>query len=135
MNDQKKIYVSGPVIIEDGKVLLNREKEEDGKGEEFFMLPGGQMDPGESPEEACKREVMEELGIEIEIITQLKTIEAAHLTQPDVTVVLHHFLAKRKGEITPGEETIEWGWYPLDNLPELTAPITKNMLENITEQL
>lgn len=130
--EPKKFYVSGPVIIENGKVLLNREKEEDGKGEEYFMLPGGQMDPGETPEEACKREVMEELGLEIEIIRKLQTVEAPHLVLPGVTVVLHHFLAKRLNEVVPGEETLEWGWYSLDNLPPTTAPSTKKMLEELS---
>lgn len=51
------------VIFDDsGRVLLIRRKNEPFKGE--YALPGGFIDVGETTEAACRREVLEETGIE-----------------------------------------------------------------------
>ena len=57
------------LIIYNSKVLIvKRESEDDYKPDEYD-LPGGRLEFGESPEEALKREVLEETGLEIEIVT------------------------------------------------------------------
>ena len=51
------------VILEDDKVLLiHRIKE----GREYYVLPGGGVEPGESAHQAVRRECNEELGIDVE---------------------------------------------------------------------
>ena len=65
-------------------------------------------------EAVCRREVKEEIGIEIEIIKPLRTTENE---QRGKKYILHHFLAKRIGEIKPGKDIVEWGWFPIDKLP------------------
>jgi ADP-ribose pyrophosphatase YjhB (NUDIX family) len=126
------IIASGPVIIEGGKVLLNREKKPTpNDGEEFFMFPGGKVDSvDESLEDVCKREIMEEMGLEIEILRPLKTIMTPHIEQKSKTVILVHYLAKRLNEIAPGEEILEWGWYDINNLPENTTPNVKEVIDS-----
>lgn len=52
------------IIIVDGKILLiNRLK----KDESYWVIPGGQVESGESREEAVRRECIEELGIAVHI--------------------------------------------------------------------
>ncbi|KKQ28219.1 MAG: Phosphohydrolase, MutT/Nudix family protein [Candidatus Magasanikbacteria bacterium GW2011_GWC2_37_14] len=108
------IVASGPVIIENNKVLLDKEQKEYGITPWFF--PGGRLNsPNESPEDACKREVNEELGINIKIIKQLRTLEKV---MPDnKKSVLYHFLAERTGEIKIGDDVVEYGWFDINNLP------------------
>jgi len=58
--------VSCAVIEKDGKILIARRKSGDqmaGKWE----FPGGTIEPGETPEQCLKRELLEELGVEIGI--------------------------------------------------------------------
>ncbi len=50
------------VIVEDGKLLTIQMR--DGRGN-FFILPGGGQRHGESLEEAARREVFEETGLEV----------------------------------------------------------------------
>ena len=47
----------------EGRVLLVRHS----YGKERWSLPGGEVDPGESPAEAAVREAREEAGIEVEL--------------------------------------------------------------------
>ncbi|MBQ9791370.1 MAG: NUDIX domain-containing protein [Clostridia bacterium] len=51
------------IIIKDGKIVaMHRVK----KGDEFYVTPGGHKELGEDDYTCCKREVMEEFGIEVE---------------------------------------------------------------------
>lgn len=58
--------VTAAVIVNNGKVLIAQRAENQnlaGKWE----FPGGKVEPDETPEECLKREIKEELGIEIEV--------------------------------------------------------------------
>lgn len=58
------------IIVRDGQVLLvHRIK----RGREYWVLPGGSVEAGESVEQACHREVKEETGLEIRIVDHLQT--------------------------------------------------------------
>lgn len=131
------IIASGPVIIEDGKVLLNREIKENQGGieSEFFMFPGGTAeDFSITLEEVCRRETKEEVGIDIEIIKPLRTLMIER-PEKNGLAILVHYLAKRIGDITPGLETVEWGWYNIDNLPDNCAPNVYKIIEDIKKEL
>ena len=108
------IIASGPVIIENGKVLLVKEKKN--YGITPWLFPGGKAEPNETdPIETCKREVKEELGIEIEISKQLTTTEAPSWQGLNKKYILYHYLAKRIGEIKPGLGIVEWAWIDINN--------------------
>lgn len=55
----------GCVVMRDGKVLLGRHTYGVGKGK--LILPGGYLQFGELPQEAAKREVLEETGVCVEV--------------------------------------------------------------------
>ncbi|MDP4210216.1 MAG: NUDIX domain-containing protein [Bacteroidota bacterium] len=55
--------VAAILVAPDGRIVLTRRKFEPRAG--TFDLPGGFVDPMESAEDAVKREVLEELGIEV----------------------------------------------------------------------
>lgn len=121
------IICSGPVIIENGKVLLNKEKKD--YGITPWLFPGGKAEAGETDmEKVCRREVKEEMGIEIEIIKRLKTTEREKDGQH---WILHHFLAKRIGEIKPGPDIVDWGWFDINNLPTGCAPNIYEIINNL----
>lgn len=76
----KIIPVTCAIIFFEGKVLATQRSEKmdlPGKWE----FPGGKMEPHESPEECLKREIKEELSLEIEIVESLRP-------------VLHHYSDK-----------------------------------------
>jgi 8-oxo-dGTP pyrophosphatase MutT (NUDIX family) len=52
------------VVVQDGKFLIVEER---ASGLDVITQPGGHIETGESPEEACTREVREETGCDIAI--------------------------------------------------------------------
>ena len=69
-NPKLRLATRGIVIREDGKIAVFNKKN---KNE--YKLPGGGLEGEEKPEEAFKREVLEETGCEVEIIKILGTTE------------------------------------------------------------
>jgi ADP-ribose pyrophosphatase YjhB (NUDIX family) len=123
---QNTIIASGPVIIENNKVLLNREIKSDGNASPYLMFPGGTVDDFSIPlENTAAREAKEELGIDIEIVHPLRTLIVQRQDKEGIAILVH-YLAKKIGDITPGQETVEWGWYDIDDLP-------KNCAQNVFE--
>ena len=54
-------HSTAAVCMKDGKVLLARHTYGGGKGK--LIIPGGYLQENETPEEAVKREFMEEVGL------------------------------------------------------------------------
>ena len=78
----KRIEVVAAVISRDGKYFATQR----GYGEfkDYWEFLGGKMEPGESREQALRREIMEELDTEIRVEDFLMTVDydypAFHLT-------------------------------------------------------
>lgn len=69
----KTINVVAAVIFKDGKVFATQR----GYGEfkDGWEFPGGKVEPGESPEDALRREIREELEVEVTVGDLIDTIE------------------------------------------------------------
>ncbi|MFH0885231.1 MAG: (deoxy)nucleoside triphosphate pyrophosphohydrolase [Candidatus Micrarchaeota archaeon] len=60
------LVVAG-IIRKDGKILLAQRKDDCEREPGKWEFPGGKIKDGETPEVALRREIMEELGVEIEV--------------------------------------------------------------------
>ncbi len=72
LENRNKGFRAGAVTVKDGKILLMHQylgpREKEGKGaEDFYTLPGGSWETGETIEQTCKREIKEECGIDINV--------------------------------------------------------------------
>lgn len=116
----KIIIASGPVIVEDNRVLLNKHGDTP-----FWKFCGGRVENFETNLiDNAKREVKEEMGIDIEIINQEPFITFARKEKDGemIDIILVHFLAKRIGEVKPGEDINKWDWLDINNLPTDLGP-------------
>jgi len=116
----KYIIASGPVIIENGKVLLNKHGKDD-----FFKFIGGQIKRGESLEQCAVRRAKEEMGVDVKLI---KPIKPMIVWRKDETVILIHYLAKRMSDVKPADFVKEWAWVSVKDI--LDGKITE-LGENI----
>ena len=64
----------GGVIQRNGRLLIGRRLEDDTFGG-LWEFPGGKIEPGESPEDCLRRELMEELGVSAEIGARICVVE------------------------------------------------------------
>jgi ADP-ribose pyrophosphatase YjhB (NUDIX family) len=64
--------ISSAVIVRDGRALVFEEK--DDAGELKYNLPGGHVEPGETPIDALVREVSEETGMACEPVAFLQIV-------------------------------------------------------------
>lgn len=136
IKDAKFIVASGPVVVEDGKVLLNRHGDDE-EARKYWKFIGGRVElldidfnPADVLEAVCKREVAEEMGLEIEIIVPLKPMMIKHPNKENTYVILIHYLAKRIGEVQPGPDIVDWNWFDINNLPENLAPNIRPVIES-----
>ena len=60
------IRVTAAVIEKEGKILCAQRPQNDALAG-LWEFPGGKIEPGEAPEVCLKREIQEELGLEIEV--------------------------------------------------------------------
>lgn len=127
----KVTIASGPIIIEDGKVLLDKHGE-DG----FWKFPGGRLRDAESMHQTAMREAKEELGIDVELVRG-PFVVAFEREDGGVKehVILIHYLALRRGDITPGRDVTEWGWHDINNLPDDCAPNVKLAVDYFLEPM
>lgn len=110
---QQKFTVSAAAIItnDNGKVLLLNHVLRPFSG---WGLPGGFLGSGEQPEEAIRREIREETGIELERLRlfRIRTLKR-HIEMM--------FVATADGEpLVKSREILELGWFQIDQLPEGT---------------
>ena len=119
----KFVIASGPVIIEKGKVLLDKHGKDN-----FWKFPGGTIKRSETLEECAKKRAREELGINVELVKPLKPIM---IWRRNKTIILIHYLAKRKGKIKHASHIRECRWIPINNLPKDVGPNIKPILKEI----
>ncbi len=99
------------------RVLLGMKKTKFGAGN--YNAPGGQVDPGETPEQAAVRETLEEIGVVVvlEDITKFAEIHFSFESKPEWERMVHVYCAERwSGEPTESKE-MRPEWFSLDAIP------------------
>lgn len=122
-------------VIENGStyILLIQRGREPFKN--IWALPGGFIEMDETLETACKRELAEETGLQVENMSQFKTYDAIN-RDPRHRTISVVFLAKltEKQKVTSGDDAARAEWFPISDLPELAfdhSQILKEFFENI----
>lgn len=92
--DMKRVEVAAAILLfPDGTVLAAQRGSGEWQG--WWEFPGGKVEPGETPEEAVRRELLEELAVEIEVETKMTTVEYDY---PAFHLTMHCFLCRLRGD-------------------------------------
>lgn len=121
----------GGVIFDGASVLLAKRGQEPAKG--TWSLPGGAVELGERVVDALKREIQEEVGIEIEVGGLVRVLE--RIIQDQGNRVRYHYVIidywgwKVSGHPTPGSDTSDICFVPLEGIRK--RDIHREVLETI----
>ena len=89
----KTIEVVAAIIIKDGQVFATQRGYGEFQG--WWEFPGGKMEAGESPQEALKREIREELDADVWVKELLETVEWDY---PNFHLTMHCFICSLLSE-------------------------------------
>ncbi|MFD5508992.1 NUDIX hydrolase [Streptomyces sp. NPDC127051] len=113
MTESVQPPVSTAIIVQDGRVLMARRRQQEGKL--LWAFPGGGIEAGESPEEAAVREVAEEVGLEVAAVQVLgdrvHPQSGVHMTYVACTVV------SGEASVVDEEELAEVVWLEHAEIP------------------
>ncbi len=106
------------VVTRGDKVLFGRRKND--TGELCWQLPGGWIEPGESPEQAARREVREETGLELQTLDFVAV--TSNLFTPQAHSISLYFEAEcaQTGAVTrvESDHCAGWVWKPWSEVTE-----------------
>lgn len=111
------IEVVAGVIERDGRILITR-RPEGSPLAGLWEFPGGKRNPGETPEDALRRELSEELDAAVTVGEPIETVEWEY---PDRRVRLLFYRCSLAGEPRPLEGQ-EMAWVPLAELAGYEFP-------------
>lgn len=93
--------------------------------------PSGFIESGETPEEACLRELKEETGISGEIARLIGVIGREDKEIYGDMVVVRYLVKIKSGKITPGDEVENAKFFDIAELPSYYVDIYKDLIEEI----
>ena len=111
----RQIEVVAAIIVKDHKVFATQRGY--GEWKDFWEFPGGKIDAGETPEEALRREIKEELDTEIAVGELFTTINYDY---PTFHITMHCYLCTiENGSLTLLEHEAA-KWLSLEQLDSVT---------------
>lgn len=118
--------VASALIEKNQKYLLTKEILEDGK--EYWIIPGGKIEFGENMIDTVKREIKEEINLDIDEIKFLDFKEAVY-TNHNYHTIIFFFSAKPQSEkIILDEKILDAKFFSKDEMKELNLVETARWL-------
>ena len=129
----KIIPVVIAIIHKDDKFLLTERKgndPDDPPGGRVWHFPGGAVEFGEEVQDTLKREIKEELNVDIHINGQLPHVYSAIRTYWHGILIPHVCSIVGSESITLDSESFQYGWFTPEEIQKLhTLPFVNEMLE------
>jgi 8-oxo-dGTP diphosphatase len=134
MKKQIRLTVDA-VVIRNGKILLVKRLWEPFRS--CWALPGGFVEYGETTEDACIRELVEETSVKGKIGGLIGVYSDPKRDPRGHTITVAYLVSWILGEGKPSEETKEVKWFSIKRLPEIAfdhADIIKDALSAIRQK-
>ena len=132
------VGVGAVIVDEEGKLLLALRGPEAQNQQNLWELPGGSVEFNERHQDALKREMHEEFGIEIavsdllDIVDDILPDERQHWISPNY---ICRIVSGQPG-IQPGEEgkIQKFAWFRPEDVPENLTSVTRQMLADYRQR-
>ncbi len=142
-NFTPRIEVASSYCMWNGQLLLLKRQSHKSQGN-TWGVPAGKLEINEKPVEALQRELIEEIGVEVEQ-TQLHFFKTLYIRQGSLDFIYHMFYISFAQPITVSlnlEEHQEYQWTLLEKAFEMplmlgeheTLSLFKSFLENLKKQ-
>jgi 8-oxo-dGTP diphosphatase len=128
----KRLYPSQPivgvgaVITCDGKLLLEKRKNEPGRGK--WSIPGGLVELGENVEQTVIREVKEETGLEVEKPEHIDVVDNVVRDENGGVkyhfVIIDYFVKLKGGKVKASSDAEELRWVTFDEVEKYELTMT-----------
>ncbi len=105
----RRIYKVGAVILKNKKLLLVKKRSGD-----ILISPGGKPENDETPEETLRRELREELNVELIGMKHLDIFKDKAVYEKNTQLVMDVYIAKIKGNLKPSSEIEDAIWISKD---------------------
>ena len=126
----KRIEVVAAIIRKEGRIFATQRGY--GEWKDWWEFPGGKMEPGETSEEALKREIREELSTEIRVDELLCTVEYDY---PKFHLTLHCYLCSLVTEALHLNEHEAARWLAKDELDSVKwLPADREVIEKMRNE-
>jgi 8-oxo-dGTP diphosphatase len=115
--EKKKVEVVAAIIKHNNKILcVQRGENKLPYISKKYEFPGGKIEAGETKEQTIKREIMEELHMEISTGDALVTVEHEY---PDFFLTMHSFMCTCADPTVTLAEHIDYKWLATSELEGL----------------
>lgn len=108
----------GAVVVCSGKILLEKRKNEPGKGK--WSVPGGLVELGERVEQTVIREVWEETNLTVETPELIDVVDNVEVRENGKVkyhfVIIDYFVKLKSGKINAASDAAEVRWVRFDKV-------------------
>jgi ADP-ribose pyrophosphatase YjhB (NUDIX family) len=118
------------VAIRDGERVLLGKRRYDAHPGGAWALPAGFIEFDEDFLTAARREVREETGLEVHV-TGVLNVSSNYLNERLHALVIVVTAVPIGGDLHPGDELVELGWFPLADLPTLAYEADRALLAEL----
>lgn len=109
------VTMKGVVLVDDTVLLVHNERDE-------WELPGGRLEPGETPEACVRREIAEEVSLAVEVLDIVDAWVYPVLPEQSVLVVTYGCRLVGAAQAVLSDEHDDVAFVPLDDLDTVRLP-------------
>lgn len=121
--------------VSGSEILIAVAKE---RGYDTAVLPKGHVDPGEDVEQAARREIAEEVGVEdLQLLTKLDVKERLDFSKTEWKRTHYYLYFTDQVDVKPLEADVhtEMDWIPIEPLPNLFWPEQVELIRENAEEI
>ena len=120
INENKVFPAVGGIVFKEDRVLLVKRKNPPSQGK--WSIPGGVVEYGESLNDAVKRELLEETGLNVTPLYIVEVIEKIDRNKNDEIhfhyIIIDYLCSVNGGQLKASSDALNADFFPIDALTE-----------------